>query len=56
MYFDEETEDLAWLELTKPLLLVIEVQEGIIERNFTDGDFKDVVKECPKKPSFYEQK
>lgn len=43
-----ETKELAWTVMIKPFFLVLEIQDGLTEREFTDEDFKDILTECPK--------
>eukprot|EP00347_Sterkiella_histriomuscorum_P008744 403343919 len=49
IFFNIETKKLAWIQMHSPLLLVIQIEDGMKERKFTDEDFKDVLTECPEK-------
>eukprot|EP00347_Sterkiella_histriomuscorum_P007840 403347365 len=51
VYFDWDTKELAWIEVVKPFFFVMKVENGIKKRKFTDEDYKDVLTECPRKPS-----
>lgn len=53
IYFDWETNELAYVELITPVHLVMKVENGIKERKFSDEDFKNVLTECPRKPSIF---
>eukprot|EP00347_Sterkiella_histriomuscorum_P003506 403364039 len=46
--FDQNTNELAWVEMIKPFFVVFEIKNGLSERTFTDEDFRDVLTECPK--------
>lgn len=52
VYFDWDTKELSYIEVIKPFFMVIEVAKGLKERDFTDEDFRDLVTECPRMPSF----
>lgn len=48
-FFDQKTLELVWIEAVSPLPFVIEIENGLVERRFTDKDFKGVLLKCPKK-------
>ena len=48
-YFDMKTLELEWAEMIKPINIVVQIDEGLNEREFTDEDFRDVVTECPRR-------
>lgn len=56
VYFDWKTNELSYIEVLKPVFMILEIENGIHERKFTDEDFKDVMTECPKKPKFFSKK
>jgi len=45
--FDKNTNELRYAELVKPFFLVLEIQNGLVERKFTDEDFRKVLTKCP---------
>eukprot|EP00347_Sterkiella_histriomuscorum_P010701 403375257 len=47
IYFDFYTKDLAWIEVSKPDAYVFQLKNGILEREFTDEDYKEVLNNCP---------
>jgi hypothetical protein len=54
-YFDIKTNELAWIEMVRPLPFIFKIENGLTEREFTDEDFKDVLTECPRRNKGHSQ-